>query len=209
MKKKVIALTIFLLFMAFVPFLAAKCSSANTLKPTIQHSKSTSDTAYNTNLENKILCGLVAANYKDGFSEETLKAIAIILNTNYKYDKKSFDTTDKSVCIFEKDADSKLKDIYPQIKSAVESSKNTIITYNDKPCYIPFSDISNGNTVDSDEYKYITAVASPWDCFANNYDKNCKCVGISLNGIDYLCKNGDSAEKAIKWYLPKCKIENN
>ena len=61
----------------------------------------------------------------------------------------------------------------------------------------------------NENYKYIHSVASPWDCYQTDFDANAECVGVSLSGIDYLCKNGYSAEEALLWYLPDFEIADD
>lgn len=208
MKEKLIALAVFLIIMAMLPFMAAKCSTTDKI---VLKTSSTADSveASTDNLSDsdKILCGIVAAQYKDDYSEETMKAIAVIILNNYKIDPDSFDTDDKEVCILEKDANSSLKEIYPQIKNCVNSAKEISVKFDNSEKYIPFSDISNGTTKKDNSYDYLIAVASPWDCYNKNYDENSECVGVSLSGVDYLCKNGCSAVDALKWYLHNAEIK--
>ena len=74
-----------------------------------------------------------------------------------------------------------------------------------KAFYIPFCDFTNGKTSTNSEYPYLTAVASPWDSYANADDG--EYYGVSLNGINYLCNDGYSYEEALQWYLPNFKIQ--
>ena len=78
-----------------------------------------------------------------------------------------------------------------------------------KRCLFPYSETSNGTTYKNENYKYIHSVASPWDCYQTDFDANAECVGVSLSGIDYLCKNGCSAEEALLWYLPDFEIADD
>lgn len=208
MKEKLIALSVFLIIMAMLPFMAAKCSGTERLTLKIS---STADSAKeetdNLSESDNILCGLVAAQYKDDYSEETMKAIAVIIINNYKVNPDSFDLDDKEVYIAEKDADSSLKEIYPIIIKCINSAKEISVKFNSEEEYIPFSDTSNGMTNKDNSYEYLISVASPWDCYNENYDENTECVGVSLNGVDYLCKNGSSAVDALKWYLPNSEIK--
>ena len=208
MKKKLIALTVFLIIMAMLPFMAAKCSNTDirTLK-TSSTADSIEEKTDNLSESDKILCGLVAARYKNDYSEETMKAIAVIIINNYKINPDSFNIEDKEVCVLEKDADSSIKEIYPVIINCVNSAKEIKIKFDSKENYIPFSDTSNGMTNKDNSYEYLISVASPWDCYNENYDENTECVGVSLSGVDYLCKNGSSAIDALKWYLPTAEIK--
>lgn len=204
MKVKILSITVFLLIMALLPFAAAKCSFLDfnsvqsvSTADSIPDDNNTEDDSYE-----KVLCGLVAAKYNDNYCDETIKAIAILLNTDYTVRPDAFDITDKNTCIYEYDSDNSLKEIYSKIKKTVNSTLELTVNKNGKKLYIPYSDSSNGMTIENADYDYLTCVASPWDCYAENYDENAECIGVSINGIDYLCKNGVSAEEALKWYLP-------
>ncbi|MCH5297891.1 MAG: hypothetical protein J1E85_09500 [Ruminococcus sp.] len=211
MKMKVIAILLMLTLMAFLPFAVAKCGT----KTKIQNTMSTADNAKyesevddNSQLdEDKILCGLVAALYKSDYSDETVKAITILLNNNYSLEPNKFDLSDNSVFLYTENADNSTQEIYSKIENIISSSKELLIYSDNKNVYIPYSIISNGNTVYNENYSYISPVASPWDCFSKEYDKNSECVGVSIEGLDYLCKNGMNAEEALNWYLPNCEIK--
>lgn len=208
---KLIAILMMLSLMAFLPFAATKCGRKIETESTI----STADSAKNENETNnntdsnkdKVLCGLVAALYKNDYSAETIKAITILLNNDYSLEPDKFDLSDSSVCLYIENADNSIKEIYPQIKKIVSSSKELLIYYDSKNVFVPYSEISNGNTIYNESYSYISPVASPWDCFSKEYDENSECAGVSIEGLDYLCKNGMSAEDALNWYLPKCEIK--
>ena len=209
MKERIFFIGIFLAIMAMLPVVAVKCSSANDNTDT---NSATADNATdsdfeNNNDKNKILCGLVAAQYEDNYCNETLKAIAILINTDYSLNPDSFDTSNKEVCIFEEDAENSLKENYSKIESAVNSVAELKININDEIKHIPYCDTSNGNTFENKKYDYLCSVASPWDCYSESYNKSTECVGVSLNGVDYLCQNGASAEEALKWYLPESEIK--
>lgn len=205
MKVKSISLLFMLIFMAVLPFVAAKC----TPNITNFHGTSTADIATKGNKtqdKETVLCGLLAAVYDEDYSDETLKAIAIILNTNYKADKSSFNLNDSKIYISKENADKKIKDNYDKIEKAVNSAKELYITKNKKHLYIPYSICSNGKTFSSDKYDYIKGVSSPWDCYSKNFSSNNRCEGVSLDGIDYLCKCGETAEEALSWYLSDFEI---
>lgn len=210
MKTKIISIALLFAIMALLPFTVSKCAGTeNVFKKTTATADIVQKDEVNEQLStDEILCGLVAAQYKNNYSTETLKAIAIILNTNYKLNPDSFDLDDKNVCLYKKDANNSVKEIYDQISDAVNSVKEKTLCINSKAFYIPYGEISNGHTQASEEYSYITSVASPWDCFSENYDENAQCIGASLCGIDYLCKNGSGYEDALKWYLPQFEITN-
>ncbi len=196
--------------MAVIPFAAAKCSiksvhiTGTSTADIAKKSKKSDEKLTDSSADNKteILSGLVAAYYDEEYSEETLKAIAVILNTNYKTDRNSFNLNDSKVFISKEKADKSLKDGYDKIEKAVISSKELYLQNNNKLLFIPCCTCSNGSTVDSKKYDYIKSIASPWDCYSKNYNENNICEGVSIDGIDYLCKNGASVQEALKWYLP-------
>ena len=182
MKEKLIAVVLLLILTAILPIAVSKCSERSFAKPTV----STSDTPEKPKDSGEILCALTAGLYKDSYSAETLKAIAILMNTNYRANPDSFKAND---FLYEENASGSIKDVYGEIKKAAESA--------------------NGTTCKNENYKYIHSVASPWDCYQTDFDANAECVGVSLSGIDYLCKNGCSAEEALLWYLPDFKIADD
>lgn len=207
MKIKVIAILLMLAMMAFLPFAAAKCATKIELKSVMATSDKAKSDNSNPSSEDKVLCGLVAALCENKYSSETIKAISILLNNDYSLEPDKFDLSNPDTCLYVENADNEIKEIYPQIEENVSSSKNLLIYYNDKNVFIPYSKISNGNTVSDENYNYISPVASPWDCFSDYLDRNAECIGVSIEGIDYLCKNGMSAEEALSWYLPECEIK--
>lgn len=210
MKMKVIAIMLMLALMAILPFAATKCGTeveTEATMSTADNAKTEIKATENVNSdEDKAVCGLVAALYKSDYSAETVKAIAILLNNDYSLQPDKFDLDSNDVCIYKENADNAIKEIYPQIESVVSSATDLLIYHNGKNVYVPYSTISNGNTVADESSDYIISVASPWDCFSENYDKNAECFGVSIEGLVYLCKNGMSAEEALSWYLPKCEI---
>ncbi|RGS77172.1 hypothetical protein DWX71_07185, partial [Ruminococcus bromii] len=90
-----------------------------------------------------------------------------------------------------------------------ECKKQNAPAKNSEALFVPYSETSNGTTYKNENYKYIHSVASPWDCYQTDFDANAECVGVSLSGIDYLCKNGCSAEEALLWYLPDFEIADD
>lgn len=210
MKMKVIAIALMLVLMAILPFAATKCGTeieAETTMSTADNAKNENKATENVNSDkDKAVCGLVAALYKSDYSAETVKAIAILLNNDYSLQPDKFNLSNSDVCIYKKNADNSIKEVYSQIETIVGSATDLLIYSNGKNVYVPYSPVSNGNTVSDESCDYIISVASPWDCFSENYDKNAECAGVSIEGLDYLCKNGMCAEEALSWYLPKCEI---
>lgn len=225
MRIKVIFIIIFLLTMAFLPIIVSKCtatkttaasvstadyaekptdnSTENSEKSTIKPQQESSESK--AELTDAELCGMVAANYDESYCEETLKALAVILYTNYCLAPDDYDLKDSRICILESNAENSVKENYNTIKSAVSAVYKKALCSNGKVLYIPFTSSTNGKTSSSSEYPYLTAVASPWDSYSNaNYDEHC---GVSLNGINYLCNDGYSYAQALQWYLPDFTIQ--
>lgn len=225
MRIKVIFIIIFLLTMAFLPIIVSKCtatkttaasvstadyaekptdnSTENSEKSTIKPQQESSESK--AELTDAELCGMVAANYDKSYCEETLKALAVILYTNYCLAPDDYDLKDSRICILESNAENSVKENYNTIKSAVSAVYKKALYSNGKVLYIPFTSSTNGKTSSSSEYPYLTAVASPWDSYSNaNNDEHC---GVSLNGINYLCNDGYSYAQALQWYLPDFTIQ--
>lgn len=225
MRIKVIFIIIFLLTMAFLPIIVSKCTATKTTaasvstadyaeKPTdnsTENSEKSTTKPQQESSESKAeltdaeLCGMVAANYDESYCEETLKALAVILYTNYCLAPDDYDLKDSRICILESNAENSVKENYNTIKSAVSAVYKKALCSNGKVLYIPFTSSTNGKTSSSSEYPYLTAVASPWDSYSNaNDDEHC---GVSLNGINYLCNDGYSYAQALQWYLPDFTIQ--
>ena len=209
MRQKIIFIIVLLLVMATLPLAICKNFTKNLSKQTFSEKDKQSE-IFNGNSQDftkETLASLVAAQYRDEYNEETLKAIAVIIHTNYKTKPDSFNFDDNDIYISENDADSSLKENYYKIKTAVDGVYEKTLCQNDKAFYIPYSYLSNGTTKTDEEFPYIQNVASPWDCYSNEYDEDSDCIGISLYGLNYLCKKGYDYASALKWYLPDFEIK--
>lgn len=202
MRGKICTVLVLLILTAVLPMAASRCSAKNRASQAV----STADTPENPKFSDEILCALTAGLYKNSYSAETVKATAILMNTDYRAKPDSFEAND---FLYEENASGNMKDVYSEIRKAAESVKNKTLRKKSEVLFIPFSETSNGTTYKNVNYKYLHSVASPWDCYAENYDENAECVGVSLSGIDYLCKNGCSAEEALLWYLPDFEIQTD
>lgn len=116
MKEKLIAVVLLLILTASLPIAVSKCSERSFAKPTV----STSDTPEKPKDSGEILCALTAGLYKDSYSAETLKAIAILMNTNYKANPDSFKAND---FLYEENASGSIKDVYGEIKKPLRVQK--------------------------------------------------------------------------------------
>ena len=219
MRLKIIFIVVLLLSMAALPIVvsgtitAKKPQKASALK---SEQTKISKTEQNSELKTKDsedsfskekLCGLTAALYQENYNIETIKSIALILNTNFKAQPERYDFDDKDICIYEDEAENSLRENYSLIKSAVDEVYEKTLCQNDKAFYIPYSDFSNGTTKTNSDYPYLQNIASPWDCYCDKYDEDAECVGVSLYGLNYLCNQGYDYESALKWYLPDFEIK--
>lgn len=118
MKEKLIAVVLLLILTAILPIAVSKCSERSFAKPTV----STSD-APKAKDSGEILCALTAGLYKDSYSAETLKAIAILMNTNYKANPDSFKAND---FLYEENASGSIKDVYGEIKKPLRVQNKTL-----------------------------------------------------------------------------------
>lgn len=202
MKRKIVAIVLFLLIMALLPPVAVKCSG---LKSDLGQTFDVEETDDSEKVfdSDELLCKLTSELYKDDYCDEALKAIVILLRTDLLADKSKFDINGEDFGFAEDDNSD--KELSSKIKGVINSSKE-LITLDGKAEYIPYCEASSGATADSEEYTYLCSVASPWDCYCQSYDPTADCVGVSLSGVNYLCQNGASAEEALKWYLPYLEI---
>ena len=208
-RKKILACTLLLVLMALLPFTAVKCSTSGS-KSESKLTSSTGKTNNDTKASDKynaILVGLTAAVCNENFCDEAIKAIAILLNTDHEVNPDKFDLDNKDVYFSKDELDNSKKEYYSKIESIVNSMDKKTLSVKEEKVFIPYSQISCGYTLDSEYCMYIMSVTSPWDCFSQDYDEKAECIGVSVNGINYLCQNGATAEQALKWYLPHFEIK--
>lgn len=196
MKFKAVAISAIFLLMAILPF-GAGISAKNTVKNV--KSATTDETTKDDDAKNRVqtICIIMENEFGNKYSQETLNALAILINTNIyaNPDKYNLDNYDSDL------------EITSEIAQAAELSLNKKLYYNDNgPVFVPYSVCSNGATMQG-EYTYLSCVASPQDCLSDNYNENNKCCGISIDGIEYLCNNGVNSEEALLYYLPNFNIK--
>lgn len=158
--------------------------------------------------DNELLKGMIWAK-SNAFNREGLKALAVVFNTNIKADKEKIDISNPSEYISESEIKSAHPDDFEKITETAESiikeTENMYLSTDDGNLYfIPVSQCSNGSTLRNDDIN-MASVASPWDCFSENYSINNECTGISLDGVDYLSENNDYSY-ILSYYLPNFKI---
>ena len=189
MKKKIAAFLCLLLIMGILPLVVVSLSGKAG-----DYSKSTADSADGLHNEDPRICAIAANMCGSDFCDEALKAALIIAKTNYISGQKENDNYSD-------------KELYNRIADIYNSNKEIYLTYKEEVKYIPHSFCSNGSTVKSEKYDYISPAASPWDCGCAEFSKGNKCEGVSMYGINYLCGKGYSAQDALKHYLPRFEIK--
>lgn len=158
---------------------------------TINFTKNSSESAKNVIFNEDDVINFAANMIEEDFCEESMKAALLVAETNFKSGKNDEINADG----LNEELREKLRKLYKSLDAQ--------LTYKEKYVYIPTTLLSAGNTKKSKSYPYIISVASPWDTFDKDYVFSKEYPeGISMKGIDYLCKNGMSYKNALKWYLP-------
>ncbi|MGN0488541.1 MAG: hypothetical protein ACI4HO_04700 [Ruminococcus sp.] len=200
MKKKLIIIILILVLMLGIPLFTTNNMIINDIKNNYLVKENTKAST-NAQLSDKetIYC-IVSEKYRDEYCDETIKAMTIILYSNYKIkpDKYKLNGNYKEEYV-KKYSENK----FHKLTNTIDKVYGNIITYKNKPVYIPLCYKSAGFTESSKEYPYIKNAASPWD---NTKSNNKVCV--SLNGINNLCKKAYSYKEAMAWYLKNVKIVN-
>ncbi len=212
MKIKIFFLIFIFMVMGIIPVMSMGNTSVNQQDKTriVENSDKNKKNDKNQKSENSILEGLLYAKYNEELNDETLKAFAVLFNNNLKKNEKAFDLTDKNIYISDLELKEKFSDNYTsiieKIKKVINDTNNIYIYLNNEITYVPFSECSSGATYTDEKYKNLISVASPWDKISEKYNKDIKCVGVSLNGIKFLTNYFDY-KTALMWYLPKYEIK--
>lgn len=190
MKKLLIAASLAAALMIAIPLFTVKNNTFGDIKKIFNSKKEVKSDA---------LTEIVAYNFKEDYCDEGLKAITIILNSNYK-------AGDKLKRLNKKDFIKKYKNganYYSKIEKTIKENNGKYITYKGKPARIPYCYISNGKCLI--DYPYIRKTSSPWDLLSKDYTFDAK-SNVSLNSINTLCKNGLSYKESLSRYLKNIKI---
>lgn len=188
MKKRLLAAAVAVALMIGIPLLTVKNNTFNDIK-----------LYFNSKEEIKAnpLTEITAYHFKKSYCDEGLKAIAIILNSNYK-------SKIKQKRMSKNDFIKKFgNDYYSKIEKTVAETKNIFIAYKGKPARIPCCYISSG--VCEIDYPYIRKTSSPWDLLNAEYKSGLK-PEVSLNSINEMCESGLSYKEALGRYLQNVKI---
>lgn len=190
MKKKIAGLLVILATMAAIPLVLNNRNiviNPNLIKNEEKMTK------------NEIITSIAASNFRKHYNKETLKALVLILNTNYKAGK-----INKNEIISKSEFLKKYKngkDYYSNIENTVKNMKDEYITYRNKAVYIPYFKVSKGYTSESKKYPYLKATACPWDIIKKDYKQSKSKVGISVNSLDKICSLGANYKNAVKRFL--------
>lgn len=190
MKKHITAITLAAIFLIIIPLLTVNFNYFGNRKA-----------GFNSYKENKTdyLTGILASEFREDYCEEGLKAVAIILNSNYNSGVKLNSISKDEFLKKHKNGER----YYSKIEKTSEEYGNTIITYKGKPVTVPFSYVTNGDC--QSDYAYIRNTANPRDLINAGYTFDSE-PGVSLNSINELCKRGLSCEEALNRYFKKISI---
>lgn len=187
MKKHFTALTLIAIFLIAIPLFTA---GINIPKSSDNESSAQKDTE---------LTDMLAYEYNENYCKEGLKAVAIILNSNYKAGEKAKTLSKKGFLKKHKDG----KKIYSDLKKICKDTKNLCITYKGKAVKPPYYYITNGAC--KSEQPYLKAAANPWDLLSADYTYDAK-PGVSFYSINEMCKSGMSWKESLNRYFKNVKI---
>ena len=178
MKSKIVGFLFILLILVMIPMININGRSVKSAVEVFSDTQSP---------EVSPIARKTAQTIDSGFTDEAVKAVIIILQTNYKCDKSMFADT-KAV---KKGYD------YSKIEKYVKELKGACILYKGKAAPVPYFMYSKGSTSAGKKYPYLRNAASPWDTLRGGSGSQ----GVSLNGINELCKLGLSCKEALSHYL--------
>ena len=190
MKKKITGLLVILAIMAAIPLIFSKNNIKIDTKTIFQNKASK---------KIELISSAAAYHFRENYTNETMKSIILILNSNYKLGKLDKKETLSKSEFFKKFKNGKI--YYSKIENNAKRLSDKYITYKNKAIYIPCHFLSKGYTEKSKKFPYLKSCACPWDVQEKGYNKKAESVGISLNSLNALCKNGESCEKALEHFL--------
>ncbi len=187
MKKKITALLVILAIMAAVPLF----SNLKSIKFPEEKPKNLTQA--------EIITRTAANNFRKHYCRETLKALVLILNSNYKagaFDKNDMIKKSDFIKKFKKG-----KDYYSIIENTVKKTGDECISYKGKAASIPYFKVSKGYTNSSKKYPYLKACACPWDTRKKDCKNSENTVGVSINTLDKLCAMGLDCKTALRHFI--------
>lgn len=207
--KKLTVLLSLLLILAAVPLIAFFGSSSVKKTSSEGISENNVKTEITENFSTEPAIMYAAFYYSDALEPEAVKALCLICQNNCSADKDFL--MDSKNFLNESSMKEKWKQSYSEnlnkLKTAFNSVKNMKITYNGKEVFVPLFYASDGKTATSDEYPFLQSIASPWDKISTEYSKNSKSLGVSVNGVNHIIKQGVDFTTALLWYLPDFEIK--
>ncbi|MCR5653647.1 MAG: hypothetical protein K6F88_07575 [Ruminococcus sp.] len=190
MKKHIIALILTSVFLISIPLFTVNINTTKSKKSSFNSDKE---------IKSGVSTEILAYEFKKEFCEEGLKAVAIILNSNYKSGVK-LNTLSKSNFL-KKFTDGER--YYSLIEKTIEETGGRYITYKGKPVKIPCSFVTDGKC--DSVYPYLRDTCNPADLINPHYTFNSS-SGVSFNSINKLCKKGLSFEECLDRYFTDIKI---
>ncbi len=190
MRRKLIGLLLILAIMASVPIINSGYKIKKDTNTLLNQHKMTKE---------EIIVGVAANNFRKHYDNETIKALILILNTNYKANK----INNKDI-LSKDDFIKKYKngqEYYSNIENTVKEMSDQYITYKNKAVYIPYFKISKGCTEEDKKYPYLKSSACPWDCLKEDFKPESKSVGVSINSLNEICKQGADYKKALTYFV--------
>lgn len=145
------------------------------------------------------LADMLAYEYNENYCKEGLKAVGIILNSNYKSGKKVKTLSKKEFLKKYKNGES----YYSLLEKLSEEINDRCITYKGKAVKFPYYYITDGSC--KSEKPYLKSTANPWDLLNAKYSFDAK-SGVSLNSINLICKKGLSSEECLNRFFKNTKI---
>lgn len=151
------------------------------------------------------LVGALARNSEKGYTNETLKAIAVVLRSNTVYaiaegetvSRDSFYTDEELHILWKEEYDINTQ----RYREAVKSTEGIVLFYNGKIVKVPFHMLSSGKTRQYDEIvqqkPYLCSVESPEDMYAEKYLSVME-FGIEHIGSDFRVIQKDPFSYVIK-----------
>lgn len=110
MKLKLISIILFLVIMAALPISVVKCNFTNSDSGNSEIKNNVSEPSDSKQINDKktLLCGLVAAQYDESYCDETIRAIAILMQSDYDAEPQKFDLN-KDIYLSKDEAENSIK----------------------------------------------------------------------------------------------------
>ncbi len=202
LKKAILWIILLIILTAIIPITAGvkqEVVPVNTDNPNNSKDNEVADIELNEE-EKKAIISNVMEYITEDCSTECKKAIVALCKNNALVQKsKGLNSQSTQV--------SKYSDSFYKELSELLDKDKTNISINGEKQYIPIINISPGYIVEDPDYPYISSVACPWDLQSPQYQKGIDYTcGISVNGIESLCKLGFESDYVLSYVLPMFSI---